>query len=310
MSLSSLLVFPQFKHVVFEITFFTISFFAFANVHGLDIFFLSAFTAFFRAEKKCPMNVTPRMNVTLRPLFSGESSTVYVCDNLKGCVIKKTTNLVSHKREVAFYLKCKRVDTVPLLITHFIHDGCGYLQLEKISPFKIRCQQFDMSKLNVRCQLRLIGIFTYFTDLGFIHMDSHIGNIGINQKGNIVVYDFEYAQKRLWHSAFEKTCAIVFSLFLALDFVCCEQIETSCIWRYARNALHDDIFTWCDKQMTQNFFCRKSIFLKKAKNLSHTNTDIVFLCLASIIVIKTPLEQRFNLSLYNDITSIQRCLGR
>ncbi len=248
------------------------------------------------------------MDLYLTPLSSGDSSTVYVCDALDGYVVKKNNNVPMHLHEVDMYAKCTKPNITPHLKTHFIFNGCGYLQLEKIIPLKKNNNEmkFDISNLNLRIQLELIDIFTYLACvLNLIHMDSHIGNIGINQNGFIVVYDFEFTQTRHWNLDIEQKCAIAFSLFLVLDFVSVAQIESSYIWYYTKHTLGQEIFDWCQDQIRKKKLTKKTFF-KKAQQLSTHNADIIFVCLASVVVLLTPLSRRFDLSLYKHITSVQR----
>ena len=237
---------------------------------------------------------------------SGETSDIYILKDDRKHVFKINKNLSQHKKEVDYYLKCSK-NTTPLICQHEISNKKGYMQLEKVTTFKLNQKNFDLEKmLSTKHQYDLLFVFDSFTSMNFIHMDSHIGNIGINHQNKAVVFDFEYAQQRVWCNDFEKKCATMFSLFLLLDFVQVKQIQECFIWNFAIKTLGQEIFSWCEEKIQEKELTKK-IFLNKAKNLTTSNNfDIVFACLASIVVLKTDLSARFDLQLYLYITSVQQ----
>ncbi len=239
----------------------------------------------------------------LQVFAKGDSSAcIYKSSLYPGFVWKVNSNISLHEKEVRFYSILRNSRLTPKLDLHFMHNGVGYMKLEEIIPVKQDTKHsFDLEKF-LPDQCELIDMFIILTEMGIIHMDSHPRNLGFNSKNKLVIYDFEYAQIRSLQN--EKRFTIAFSLFLLLDFVETDQIIKSTIWKYVKQEIGDKIFIWCQEKIIKKNVSKK-IFLKKACKISSSNTDIVFACLCSIVVLLTPLSVRFDLSLYKYITETQ-----
>lgn len=159
-----------------------------------------------------------------------KSDKVYTFDNK---VKKYIYNKSLLDKEIYYLTK------LPSITPKILHVQDNYYIMEKIP---ITFPRGSETKFITLEQQKGIYELQYFliNHHNIIHMDSHLGNYGFNQFGQCFIFDFEFAQTRLFTLDNSKKWALAFSLAQCMDFWTIKNIQSSLFWPMILNILTDD----------------------------------------------------------------------
>lgn len=155
-----------------------------------------------------------------------------------------------------------------------------------------------------------INKFVQLTDLGYIHMDNHVGNLGL-LKDKPILFDFGFVQTRTFPKK-DKAWAIVFSLFIVLEHCPLDEIESTVFFtqittlmnggKPLKMAAFKKLFP-CNPDATKKDI---STVIANAKTLSETNLDLYVGSLMFASIISLEREERYNHPFYSKIYEIRQ----
>jgi len=214
----------------------------------------------------------------------------------------------------------------PIIYDCFLCENSGYLMMEKLTDAKrfhgqqIRVKSADGSNDNLMLlplavQQAFVEKFRVMIDLGYIHLDNHIENLGFVTRFGVetpILFDFGFTQKRHFSNE-EKKYAMALTCFITLEHQQLDNLDQTVFFQEGMNQLFgekDGGWTTADlmpfQQQTINGLQIIDELINNYKFKTSTkNKDIIVGALAHLFFLGLPREERYDTAMY-DLTYLVR----
>ena len=217
----------------------------------------------------------------------------------------------------------------PRVYDAFKCKNTGYIVMDMLTPLTkelpgvkgkdLLGTVVDIKRFPVEDQNGFAQVLSTMAANGFVHMDNHLGNLGFFAgTRKPLVFDFGFTQRRreLSHHKSDQLWALALSLFIMLEHVAdVAALEQSALCQHALTALASASLpppvprTLRLKTMCKLLFpaaAGEDVAKAAARNLSSSNTDIYVACLAYLVVLQLPREERYNHALYGTLHLVRK----
>jgi hypothetical protein len=144
--------------------------------------------------------------------------------------------------------------------------------------------------------------------LGYIHMDNHVGNLGLI-KGKPILFDFGFVQKRTFVNKADRDWALAFSLFIMIEHCPLDEIEKTTIFSKITRIMNAGAPLTMEqmaKKYPSNPVKTVTAIVATAKELSKTNTDLYAGCIMFASIISLEQTERYAHPLYEKIYDVRQ----
>ena len=196
-----------------------------------------------------------------------------------------------------------RLGVAPRIYKHYKCRGQGYILMEMLTdvahafPGISSSGEEHVGLMPIDIQQGFVDVLGKMIHHGYIHMDNHLGNLGLIQ-GKPIVFDFGFTLERQFTGR-DAEAALAFSIFQMLEHTSTEELTKTLLWRVATKLI--------GYKGGADVSSMRRIARQRAENPAHV--DIYVGCFCYLAVLKLALRKtkgRYSSPLYDLIYEIRK----
>jgi hypothetical protein len=182
----------------------------------------------------------------------------------------------------------------PRIYKYYKCRGHGYILMEMLTdvehafPGITSSGEDHVGLMPADVQTGFIDVLRKMILHGYIHMDNHLGNLGLIA-GKPVVFDFGFTLER-WFTGRDAEAALAFSIFQMLEHTPTDELTQTVLWKVAKKLVAYNGNATVESMLR--------VAHKRADN--HANVDVYVGCFCYLVVLQLPLRTKKGATRYQN----------